>query len=92
MSKHTPGPWIYNVDTFQVEQDKEPFYKLLATVHGSKNEKNANARLIAAAPEMLDLLKRLSQEIMQLCHTSKNADPRHVAMIEEAVAKAEGKQ
>lgn len=58
MDEHTPGPW--NVD------DNEGYgatmihgdQKLLAQIVGDSAEAEANARLIAAAPDMLAMLRR----------------------------------
>jgi hypothetical protein len=57
-SKHTPGPWAATND--RVYADGVPICALswgTGSVPGS--ESHANARLIAAAPELLDRLKRL---------------------------------
>ena len=65
-SKHTPGPWVVtphpdqNVDVFAVgEITDEAFqYGLSHTICYQNAE--ANARLIAAAPALLDLLERVT--------------------------------
>lgn len=72
MSKHTPGPWKADTPRFgyqNVRQDPADWdgrgYQLICTVPQSKKGTNygemfeANARLIAAAPELLEALKRL---------------------------------
>lgn len=53
MSKPTPGPW--EVDGRQVCIVRGC---ALATIHGDDSRATANARLIAAAPTMLELLRR----------------------------------
>ena len=84
-SKHTPGPWfvqpgfltIYNMDggdyglTCAVASvlDKQP----------GRDAAEANARLIAAAPDLLEALKHARS---QMQHPDQ--------MIDEAIAKAEG--
>lgn len=57
MSKHALGPWRYDPDNLNVYANG-----LLAQVYGyiHNGEKEANARLIAAAPEMLEALKGIS--------------------------------
>ena len=52
MEKHTPGPW-------RVEDDKYILAnkKLVAKIVGGPQGKKANARLIAAAPELLEALE-----------------------------------
>jgi len=54
MTKHTQGPWVFNtsgVDSFYVT----PQHHTLWTV--AKTYTLADARLIAAAPDLLDALK-----------------------------------
>lgn len=62
MSAHTPGPWKlrkgFDEDTKEVFRPnpklKKPFYPTeLAVVRGDDREGLANARLIAAAPDLL---------------------------------------
>ena len=72
MTTHTPGPWILtcNDKDFLIESPEGISAKLLATlpVHrlGSGDrvpqlsEQTANARLIAAAPELLRVLERIT--------------------------------
>ena len=90
MSKHTPGPWL---------RDGDRVYTLhkLAHVEASRwnaqvrpsvgcppDEADANARLIAAAPELLEALK----------WTARALDKEHPAAIKAraAIAKAEGEK
>ena len=55
MSKHTPGPWkVDGTYIYEVEQDK-----IIAEVETYNNDElpyQANARLMAAAPEMFECL------------------------------------
>jgi hypothetical protein len=66
MSKHTPGPWkvsheangqwtifAENYDVTSIPDDPD---------YGRPSEDPANARLIAAAPEMLEALKQVVQD------------------------------
>ncbi len=91
MSAHTQGPWeigeahesmamIYapKVDGFVARaQAPDPF---------DYATKNANARLIAAAPELLDALKVLLNETMFKDH------PAASQMAVDAIAKATGSE
>ena len=93
--EHTPGPWkigahVHDPWTVYVEQSdgEEPG---ICTTDGSaftpidsEDEQIANARLIAAAPEMLAALKA--------CLNMVNGDgqPPNWDWIREVVAKAEG--
>ena len=61
-TKHTPGPWAYhNTPTpfIHVAAGGLPICQIYtSTAHGqSMGEQFANARLIAAAPELLEALK-----------------------------------
>jgi hypothetical protein len=64
---HTPGPWIVNPFRAQVDSqrlvdgsDLLPVCQLLwPTDHRSEDETQANAYLIAAAPELLEALERI---------------------------------
>ena len=72
MSKHTPGPWlieaqnshtgaiatVHNTTDVWVEIWSENW---IVTGMGPE-EQSANARLIAAAPDLLEALKRLSDQ------------------------------
>jgi len=65
-SKHTPGPWVHNpTDEPQnadrhVRVDDGQWLRVIAKVkHGEKDNARANARLIAAAPDLLEVLERL---------------------------------
>jgi hypothetical protein len=80
MLKHTPGPWEHN--DYQIIETKTE--KVIANcTYGGRNSNNSNdARLIAAAPELLQML----QEVV-----SKNL--LNGAMLKDAravIAKATG--
>lgn len=56
MTKHTPGPWVLqpHETDFRREITAEGRRVALAT---KRDERDANARLIVAAPELLEALK-----------------------------------
>jgi hypothetical protein len=57
---HTPGPWILDEGTGVVYgHGKKP---VETGGEGCSKETQANARLIAAAPELLNLMKKHLQE------------------------------
>ncbi len=95
MTKHTPGPWIVNADDPAeiLMDDIASIHCLVATVHADGCEPEqwgADARLIAAAPEMLAAL-RLALEYW--AHRQQRYKNRHPAWVNEAraaIAKAEG--
>lgn len=65
MAKHTPGPWTYAIDDeYDAEvfvDDNLPGRAVIAEV-ATQPEREANARLIAKAPELLTSLKALVEE------------------------------
>ena len=75
-TKHTPGPWFVN--SFQVWAEKEGkrFGTLLASLrntHTGDTVANADAALIAAAPELLAELQAIADYI------DKAGDPMQIA-------------
>lgn len=72
-TKHTPGPWVINYDggiwtePTEIDKHSRPICSFRWGSFKEFNEGNnaANARLIAAAPEMLDALKALTDEAFQ---------------------------
>lgn len=88
MSKSTPGPWKLSVSNMTVITDADgeslasvcsPFSRIM-----SKQEFTANARLIAAAPELLEAAKEAVEFLVAngMAHGKK---------LQEAIDKAEGK-
>ena len=59
--KHTPGPWeTYGDDKSDIRPaTKAGKNRIIAQCPGYKTERQANARLIAAAPELLEALQSL---------------------------------
>lgn len=77
MSKHTPGPWTVDAhDPTCVARNEMLILRCFKSAAHSHNgtckdlDAEANARLIAAAPEMLDLLEVLART---LCDVSNDA-------------------
>ncbi len=57
MSKHTPGPWLYDsLDRVVIRAGIEDI------AHMDRSASDADARLIAAAPELLEALNDLLEE------------------------------
>lgn len=100
-AKHTPGPWGRGRSIYlRGDRDGPSFGWLMACEPGSPEdlEARANARLIAAAPDMLEALKEYDRIMlaawpggvaeMQACrdHPAHDLWPQ----VRSAIAKAEG--
>jgi len=77
-TNHTPGPWHHKDD------EVFSFRNSLVCDCGGFSDSKANARLIAAAPELLEALKLL-------CQHSDSWKPDVWNNARSAIAKAEGK-
>ena len=88
MSKHTPGPWVVDAAQYgYIITAKGGAYDI-AVVRDIGNEDNkANARLIAAAPELLAALKRATDLLARYDHDDAWRQAR--AAIAEAEQPAE---
>ena len=87
-TQHTPGPWKVSETGSDVEQDSEAAFGICALY--ADEASSANARLIAAAPELLDLLKRMKRHL----DGGGSIQPEngvHIAII-AAIAKATVKE
>lgn len=98
MSKHTPGPWKIGGGLIYAEGVNAPVE--IATVHSycrdnlrrhspAQTIADSNARLIAAAPELIDALR----ECVNALANGRDAETRrHAAQIAvDAIDKAEGR-
>jgi len=96
--KHTPGPWIregslvYALNERGRDRMCMNIHVYTSAIDGAEpGEAEANARLIAAAPEMLEALQRFVEVDACDCHTRKNeAGPCAWCQAKAATAKAEG--
>ena len=104
MSKHTPGPWIVSADPLHFYslttviggkeslQKNGPPQQMIVQVGGFAEwqEAEANARLIAAAPELLEA----AIELKDVCNRPSAARTRAEAWrkLDKAIAKAAGGQ
>lgn len=95
MSKFTKGPWsvkdVYNPGLQKgsylwiVNAEKKHIATLADQGFGSGKEDEANADLLAAAPEMLEAL----QEIVETClHPNRSITGLDVIVYQEIIAKA----
>jgi hypothetical protein len=96
-TKHTPGEWIFNKYTpcdFGVHSI-EGRGNDIALVRGTDEEAEANAKLIAAAPVMLEALQkaievieRLSDEYSTIANHHASYTVGEARIIEGAIRKA----
>ena len=97
MSKHTPGPWrlIKSGSSINIYSDTDTNTARICTeaynAPESKEEQIANARLVAAAPEMFAVLHRLIFVFDKRKNFAYENFEDTVNMAREAIAKAEGK-
>ena len=94
---HTPGPWLYDTeDGFIYDCDGR---YTVASPHATKeldlDERDANARLIAAAPELLRALVALEDATEcdtpdHLLHDKNGALYPAMRQAQEAIRKAKG--
>ena len=101
---HTPGPWSAR----QAYEHGEPVEWVVEAgrevicglKYGDPDKEEADARLIAAAPEMLAALKRLSAKAAEFQQWAQNFDEtdttdqhltESLALAQAAIAKAEGR-
>lgn len=87
--KHTPGPWSYWNGICspggRVTQDETGTHIAIPTVYANAQLTDANARLIAAAPELLEALK----SVLDMVSSGKTS----LGLVEyarSAIAKATG--
>ena len=93
-AQHTPGPWWVRTDAgipLQImgsATEKDPQYNPVTRrgttfIAPASDEAMANARLIAAAPELLDALQNLENDDGKI--------PEHAwKLVQDAIAKAKG--
>ncbi len=88
---HTPGPWSFDglnrLGSYRIKNEK----RSLADVYGweidAKKEGEANARLIAAAPDLLEALEDIQMELQ--VHLANNLPNLHRTVC-AVIAKAKG--
>jgi hypothetical protein len=96
MSKHTPGPWKVETERFR-PRDIDYFVvpsnpdSGIAICEIYRKPYKANARLIAAAPELLSALKLAEEAILDAERIAGFGQPMVLSHIRDAIAKAEGK-
>jgi len=101
MSEHTPGPWfIYKDEHEFVILQNRPVKNAtaIAIVYSDDKPDEANARLIAAAPELLEALKKAREYVAKvngsiagaIGHENTIVKP-DLDLIDATISKAEGR-
>lgn len=88
MNKHTKGPWRLSEEKFSTLY-VEPF---ICAIFGTDKTAEANARLIAAAPELLEALENLHANIAEYARINNlgGFDNQDMQQARAAIAKAKG--
>jgi hypothetical protein len=91
---HTPGPWFFHRDELLHDGRPNGSLHLVADVDQEGNgldwqTNEANARLIAAAPDMLEALRRL-EAMVRILPPDMDAPDSALAQARAAIAKATG--
>lgn len=92
MTNHTPGPWAYEPQAYHPDRIFAGC-KLIATAHGDSAETEANAALIAAAPELLAALEMFLEDFDKpLSSIGIRIRVESVDKARAAIAAAKGEQ
>ena len=87
---HTPGPWEINpedpTEILARLKPKNPYQSIIAETSGYKADREGNAALIAAAPELLEALENLTMVDDELLY------PAAIEQAKGAIKKARGEQ
>jgi hypothetical protein len=99
--EHTPGPWILQVYSAETTHEahevfaNDPDGSYIGGVNLDNPSHVANGRLIAAAPDLLEAVKALSDRMgcgcggdNSLCHQCDKADNMALAAIHKATYSA----
>jgi len=95
MNRHTPGPWIPLKGIFW-SVENEDGYRIASLVESeniglpSNDDSQANAKLIAAAPDLLEALDRLTKwaEVMAEAQTCEHTGDHPISGARKALIKA----
>ncbi len=95
-SKHTPGPWLVEHDdrpgmewNIHIVVTNTPHTRICFMAHRStedNSECEANAHLIAAAPELAEALEQLYQNTADYIRVNKLGDVHHNKDMQDARA------
>jgi hypothetical protein len=85
MGKHkpTPGPWTYDNGVLKSKRGSIAVLVIPKNVTNNESEREANANLIASAPELLEALETICDEVTDLTFDQ-------LCMVKNAIRKARG--
>ncbi len=102
-TQHTPGPWVSNLGTYPIMVSSQletwPLVDELGNEEGrtgafvcNTGDNKANARLIAAAPDLLEALKEYDEAFNELGDGRESRHRMRLAVIKAraTIAKATG--
>ena len=93
-ASHTPGPWTYWPKSAYpdgvISQDATTTHIAVPVFHPDVNRTTANARLIAAAPDLLEALKTLQRQALQGNVRGDEWMDEALELTRAAIAKAKG--
>ena len=88
-SKHTPGPWTWKDDIeLVVLQEQYPMAEPIAVVTAYPAEAFANARLLAAAPDLLAALQSVLVSVPFASYRGDGELEECEQLVRTAIAKA----
>ncbi len=82
-AKHTPGPWEVDHDAIYCAESGD----IIAEIDFARDEYSANARLIAASPDLLEALEEARKRLNGAGMLGGPDDP-----VNAAIAKAKGER
>lgn len=95
-TRHTPGKWELD-EFFSVSADAQPIADVRIIAHRGyaldTAERKANARLIAASPDLLEAARMAHEFITRIANTmpvAANGESLTLIKLSAAIAKAEG--
>lgn len=99
MSQNTQGPWyaVWNGYFWDIQLSDELHAHSFASIHNNdslgigQEEAETNARLIAAAPELLEALQRITTEAKLDGLDKQPGWDCWVSLADKVIAKAEGR-
>lgn len=87
---HTPGHWmLHRLHVYTNKRDSQQWVASADSPYISATEAEANVRLIAAAPDLLDAARRALIELRQWAPVHAGAE---ISILKAAIAKATGGQ